>query len=359
MGKAEPGNGWEKGEDSLKRDRIPVQWSRAGCARGQRSKLKYLLTPKARRRKKLCSPREQRCHHVWGLALLLVTVLLPLPCLGLAMWVLCTAGETSQTTQVGCRITPLAAQHLSPGCPKRFPAILPASLGVPVPSGAVWWQLAEPWRTWLHGGVTVGTPIPTELPPFGWAGWTLPTCLSPPGYRGTVHPTQACTPWGLEGLPTMSLLPNPAWSALETPRRVQPRERGLTQGMACPGVAVGCPGGTVHCAVPGCVCGLLEAAWRTPLSAGAPGSPAAWHTGRAFFLSLFFFFLFYLGKKAIENKKIKQKKSLRKIISYLKFSSATITAWGKSSGWFYFISMAYFFFQLPSCPCSCSAEETR
>lgn len=42
---------------------------------------------------------------------------------------------------------------------------------------------------------------------------------------------------------------------------------------------------------------MLEAAWRTLLSAGAPGSPAAWHTGRAFFLSLFFFFLFYLRKK--------------------------------------------------------------
>lgn len=71
---------------------------------------------------------------------------------------------------------------------------------------------------------------------------------------------------------------------------------------------MGCVGGTVHRAVPGCVCGLLEAAWRTPLSAGAPGSPAAWHTGRAFFFfpllflpllfmkkKILFFFLYVLG----------------------------------------------------------------
>lgn len=123
-----------------------------------------------------------------------MTLLLPLPCLGLAVWVLCTAGEASQTTQMGCRIAPLAAQHLSLGCPTGFPAIHPASLGVPVPSGAVWWQLAEPWRAWLHGGVTVGTPIPTELDPL-WLGWLDTPHMS--------EPTQI--PWHSGSHPGMEL----------------------------------------------------------------------------------------------------------------------------------------------------------
>lgn len=50
-------------------------------------------------------------------------------------------------------------------------------------------------------------------------------------------------------------------------------------------------------AVPGCVCGSLEAAWRAPLSAGAPGSPAAWHTGRASFFPSFSSSFIYEKKK--------------------------------------------------------------
>lgn len=85
---------------------------------------------------------------------------------------------------------PCSSASLS-GVPQRIPGHPSSSLGVPVPCGAVWWQLAEPRRAWLHGGVTLGTPVPTELTPLGRAGWTLPACPSPPGYRGTVRPTQA------------------------------------------------------------------------------------------------------------------------------------------------------------------------
>lgn len=164
--------GGRRGEGSLKRDRIPVQWSGAGCAQGQRSKLKYLLTPKARRRKKIHSPRERRCRHTRGLALLLVPVLLPLPCsgLGLAVWLLCTAGESSQTTLVGCRIAPFAAQLPLRGSPKASQPPI-SFFSVPVPCGAVWWQLAEPWREgtapWgCHGG----DPHSHRADPSGWAG---------------------------------------------------------------------------------------------------------------------------------------------------------------------------------------------
>lgn len=203
------GRAWEwvgEGEGSLKRDRIPVQWSRAGCAQGQRSKWKYLLTPKARGRKKIHSPREQRCHGTWDLALLLVTVLLPLPCWGLVVWVLSTAGEASQTTRVGCGIAPLAAQHLSPGCPKGFPGIHPA-LGVCLsPVGLCdgsWQGPGGHGFTGCHGG----DPCPTELSPFGWAGWMLPTCQS----VARCIPPRHAAPWGHQGLPTATgLFPNPA-----------------------------------------------------------------------------------------------------------------------------------------------------
>lgn len=52
------------------------------------------------------------------------------------------------------------------------------------------------------------------------------------------------------------------------------------------------------------------------------------------------------------NSKARLKKK-KKSISYLNFSSSSFTAWGKSSGWFHFIPTAYFFFNLPPCPCTC------
>lgn len=69
------GRAWEwvgegEGGTSLEGDRMPVQWSRAGCAPGEKSKSKNLLTPKARARgKKMSSPRERWCCRTLGLAL--------------------------------------------------------------------------------------------------------------------------------------------------------------------------------------------------------------------------------------------------------------------------------------------------
>lgn len=52
----------------------------------------------------------------------------------------------------------------------------------------------------------------------------------------------------------------------------------------------------------------------------------------------------------------KKKEKERKIISYLNFSSGSITAWGKSSGWFHFIPTTYFFINLPPCHCTCYTD---
>lgn len=113
-----------------------------------------------------------------------------------------------------------------PGCPKGFLAIHPAPLCVPVPCGAVWWQLAELWRACLRGVAQWGrpstacwqaAPISAVQSPCGWAGRALPVCPSPAGYHSTSHPGRAA-PWGRKGLPTEGILPNPAvillWSPL-------------------------------------------------------------------------------------------------------------------------------------------------
>lgn len=116
---------------------------------------------------------------------------------------------------VGCEIALLAAQHLSPGCPKGFPAIHPDFLGVPVPCGALWWQLAKPWRAWLPGGVMVGTPIPTELHPL-WLGWLdAPHVREPtrPQWHRASHPALQL-PGDMRGFPlraSSQILPEVPW----------------------------------------------------------------------------------------------------------------------------------------------------
>lgn len=95
-----------------------------------------------------------------------VTVLLPSSRSGLGpVWcVLGTPGGAKQTTRVGCGRAPgcgiasFAAQHSSPLCPKGFLAIHLAPPCIPLPRGAVLWQLAEPWRAHHHEGGMVGAP---------------------------------------------------------------------------------------------------------------------------------------------------------------------------------------------------------
>lgn len=333
MGRAEPGNGWERGGQPGRGPNASTMEQSWVCAGGEEQIEIFTDSKGKSEEKNILSPGEWWCRRAPGLAPLLeeaclwrgrggtrlpVTVLLPLSRLGLGMasCVLCTPGGAAGPPRwaagraLGCRVAPLQLSILLRGYPEGFPAIHPAR-----------WQLAELWRARPHGGGTVGTPRSSVLAggahPCGaeplWMGW--------PGAPRVPEPTRVprhstslprrAAPWGCRELPAASLLPNPALSLLEPPLEGSASGEGPGPEETVP-LQDGWRGmpGALHAmpcrAVPGCVCGLLEAAWRTPLSAGAPGSPAAWHTGRAFFFSsfsssfiyekkIFFFFLYVLG----------------------------------------------------------------
>lgn len=140
----------------------------------------------------------------------------------------------------GAGLPPLRLSIPLPAYPEGFLAIYPAPSCVPMPCGAARWQLAEPRRACPRGGGTVGTPQRSVLAgsarPRGaeplWLGWPGALQMSEPTrvpWPSASHPGRAA-PWGHEGLPTTSLLPNPTLSLLEPPGRVLPLERGLGPG---------------------------------------------------------------------------------------------------------------------------------
>lgn len=198
--------------------------------------------------------------------------------------------------------TPLAAQHPSPGIPRRVPRHPPGAFLCARP----------PWGCAVAAGRAVEGTSPwgwhSGDPPVPYAGWQLhphgaerlrlgwpgaPSCPSPPGYHGAAHPTLGVKlPGDTRGFPPRAssrILPRDSWSSPGGGTRAQGDG-------PFPAGAGGHAGGTARRAVP-CRAGV-----RVWLAGGSLADSAECRSPREssclahrqgfFFFS--FFFLFYL-----------------------------------------------------------------